>query len=217
MLRINSLRKLLAVPFALTLGAGAFATNAPDWVVGSYRLELSQEVKGTAQKLGMPEPYARILLRQDGTFSYASNNGGNVTGTSGTYDLSDHTIRLVANDEFPAQHVKSLSGKAGDGSIELDGLRYVKAGASLDVVGTWNVRSGLQVDRSIKMTFKQDHTFEFAGMSASSKGRYDIEGDKLTLTWTEVDGEAVEAGSMHKTIYLRDDCFFIDTYRYVRN
>jgi hypothetical protein len=202
----------------LALGVSAFAANTPDWIVGSYRLELSPDLKAAAQKMGMPEPYARIMLRPDNTFSYASNNAGNVTGTSGTFELSDHHIKLVANSLFPAQGVKSLSGDVKEGSLDIDGLHYVKAGANFDVVGTWNVKSGDQLDRSIKMVFKQDHTFEFSGMSATSKGRYEIEGDKLVLTWTEVDGEAVEPGSMHKTLSLRNDgCFFIDTYRYVRN
>jgi hypothetical protein len=208
----------IALLITLALGVSAFATNAPDWLVGSYRLELSSDLKAAAQKLGMPEPYARIMIRQDGTFSYASNSGGNVTGTSGILEVNDHAIRLVANERFPAQNVKSLAGKAVDGALEIDGLRYVKAVASFDVNGTWNVRNGDRVDRSIKMVFKENRTFEFNGMAASSKGRYELEGDKLTLIWTHVDGDAVEAGTMRKVLYLREDgSFFIDTYRYVKN
>lgn len=208
----------LALLFTLALGVSAFATNAPDWLVGTYRLELSNEVKSTAQKLGMPEPYARIMLRQDGTFSYASNSNGNVTGTSGTFELSDRTIRLVASNEFPAQHVKSLSGKVDQNSLELDGLKYIKAGSTFDVVGTWNVRSNGSLNKAIKMTFKSNHTFEFAGMAATSRGRYEVDGDRLILVWTEVDGDAVEDGSMRKTLYLHEDgTFNIDTYVYVKN
>lgn len=208
----------LALLFTLALGVSAFATNAPDWLVGTYRLELSQEVKTTAQKLGMPEPYARIMLRQDGTFSYASNSNGNVTGASGTFELTDKSIRLIATNEFPAQHVKTLSGRADQNGLEIDGLKYIKAGGSFDVVGTWNVRSDNgNVNRGIKMVFKPNRTFEFAGMAATSKGRYTIEGDRLVLIWTEVDGEAVDDGSMQKTLILREDgTFKIDTYVYVR-
>jgi hypothetical protein len=202
----------------LALAVGAFASSAPDWIVGSYRLDLSPDLKAAAQKLGVPEPYARIMLRPDGTFSYASNRGGSITGTSGTFEVADKTIRLVATDRFPAENVKSLNGKLEDGAIDIDGQHYVKAGANLDVVGTWNVRNGDRIDKSIKMVFNSNHTFEFAGMAATSKGRYEIEGDKLVLTWTEVDGEAVEPGTMHKTLQLRDDgSFFIDTYRYTKN
>ncbi len=207
----------IALLVTLALGVSAFASNAPDWLVGSYRLELSSDLKAAAQKLGVPEPYARIMLRPDGTFSYASNKSGNITGTNGTFEVNDHAIRLVANDVFPGQNVKSLSGKADDGALEIDGLRYVKAGANVSVTGTWNVRSGDNIDKSIKMTFKEDHTFEFSGMAATSKGRYDVEGDKLTLTWTEVDREAVEPGTMKKVLFLRaDGSFYIDTYRYVK-
>lgn len=207
----------IALLLTLALGVSAFASNAPQWLVGSYRLQLSPELKSAAQKLGVAEPYARILLRTDGTFTYASNNGGSVTGASGSYEFDDHHLKLVANDLFPAQGVKSLSGTADEAGLDLEGLHYAKANSNFDLVGTWFVRSGAQIDKSIKMIFKDNHTFEFSGMAASSKGKYDIEGDKLTFTWTEVDGEAVEAGSMHKTIFLRDDCFFIDSYRYVRN
>src|ERR1044072_5238932 len=207
--------KPIALLFTLALGASVFATNAPDWVVGTYRLELSNDVKTTAQKLGMPEPYVRIMLRQDGTFSYASNSGGNVTGTSGTFELTDKAIRLIATNEFPAQHLKSLSGRIDQNALEIDGLKYVKAGGSFDVVGTWNVRSGATINKGIKMTFKPNHTFEFAGMAATSKGRYTLEGDKLVLIWTEVDGESVDDGSMQKVIMLHEDgTFNIDTYLY---
>ncbi len=215
----------IALLLTLALGVSAFASNAPDWLVGSYRLELSSEVKTTVQKLGAPEPYARIMLRPDGTFSYASNASGNVTGANGTFELNERKIRLVANDTFPAQGVKTLSGKVEDNALEIDGLRYVKAGSSpqkasacsLDILGTWNVRTGDFVDKSIKMVFKDNHTFEFSGMAATSKGKFELEGDRLTLIWTEVDGEAVEPGSMRKAILLRDDYFFIDTYRYVKS
>jgi len=218
----------IAMLLTLALGISAFASNAPDWIVGSYRLELTPDLKAAVQKLGVPEPYARIMLRPDGTFSYASNNAGNVSGTNGKFELNDHKIRLIANDRFPVQGVKSLSGSADENALDIDGLHYVKARvlpsipnatsvSNVDLVGTWNVRSGDQIDRSIKMTFSGNHTFEFEGMQATSKGRYDIDGDKLTLSWTEVDGEAVEPGRMHKVITLRDDgCFFIDTYQYVK-
>ncbi|HVT14140.1 MAG TPA: hypothetical protein VHE55_17900 [Fimbriimonadaceae bacterium] len=223
----------IALLLSLAMGASALASNAPDWLVGSYKLELTPDLKAAVQKLGMPEPYARIMLRDDGTFSYAANNGGNVSGANGTYEFADHKIKLTAANLFPAQNVKSLSGKAGDDGLEIDGLHYVKVKVdsdrsiapspvrtlkTFDVVGTWYVQSGDRPDKSIKMVFKDNHTFEFAGMAASSKGRFDLDGDKLTLTWTEVDGEAVEPGAMHKVIYLHEDgSFNIDTYRYQKN
>lgn len=201
--------------FTLALGASALAGGVPDWVVGAYRLELPAEVKTANQKLGIPEAYSRIMLRPDGTFTYASNVGGSVSAASGTYDLKENTITLVANDRFPIQNTKSLAGHAEGGRLDLDGLRYERVGTA-NVLGTWNVKSGNFLDRSISMTFKDNHTFEFAGMTATSKGRYEIEGDRLTLIWTEVDGEAVEVGTMRKTISVREDGFSIDTYRYVR-
>jgi hypothetical protein len=211
----------LLLTFAL--GVSAFASNAPDWVVGSYKLELTPDLKAATQKLSMPEPYARIMLRPDGTFSYASNNAGNVTGTNGTFEVNDHKIKLVANDLFPAQQVKSLSGRAEEGALEIEGLRYVKAGTSaptgagFDVTGTWNVSESGQVNRSIKMTFNANRTFEFSGMAATSKGRFEVDGAKLTLVWTQVDGEPVEPGTMRKVLFLRGDgTFNIDSYRYVR-
>jgi len=212
----------------LALGVSALAGNAPDWVVGSYRLELTPDLKEAAQKLGVPEPYARIMLRPDGTFSYASNNAGNISGTNGTFELTNHDIRLIASDKFPVQNVKTLSGKASENALDINGLHYVKAGVdpvkpnaapvpNFDMTGTWHVRSGDQLDRSIKMVFKDNHTFEFACIDASSKGRFDIDGNKLTLTWTEVDGTAVEAGRMKKVVNVHDDgSFFIDTYQYVK-
>jgi hypothetical protein len=207
----------------LAIAVSSLASNAPDWVVGSYKLELSSDVKGTTQKLGMAEPYARIMLRADGTFSYASNNAGSVTATNGTFEVSDHKIKLVANDVFPAQQVKSLSGKAEQGALDIDGLHYVKVGsmavtgAGFGLTGTWNVSDSGQVNKSIKMIFKPNNTFEFSGMAATSKGRFELDGAKLTLVWTAVDGEPVEVGSIKKVLWLREDgSFNIDTYRYVR-
>ncbi len=196
----------------LALSVSAFSSPSPDWLVGSYRLELSSELKATAQKLGMTEPYARFLIRPDGTFTYASNNNGAISATTGTVEVKDQQIHFIANGQFPRQGVKDLYGRSDNGALLVDGLRYVRSG-SVDVVGTWNVRN----DKSTRMVFKANKTFEFACVGATSRGKYELDGDKLTLIWTEVDGEAVEFGSMRKTIALREDgSFSIDTYRYVK-
>lgn len=205
--------KQAALLAAISFSSLALA-DGPDSVAGSYRLELSPEVKSTAQKLGMPEPYVRILLRNDGTFSYASNANGSVSGASGTFQVSDNQVRLNANGVFPAQKVKTLVGNTDRGGMTIDGLHFVRAG-SFDINGTWTVHSNGVEDRSIKMVFNQNGTFQFVCVGASSKGRYELNGDQVTLVWTEVDGEAVAAGSMRKSLYLREDgSFNIDTFRY---
>lgn len=199
--------KALALVSALALVGSAFALGG-DAVAGSYVLE------------GTPS-YARILLRADGTFSYASNVQGAVTGTSGKFEIADHHIILVAKHQFPAQGVKSLRGDSIDGALVIDGLRYVRSDGqaaaapvrTVDLVGTWTLPN----NKAIRIVFRDNHTFEFAGMAASSKGKYSVDGRQLTLIWSEVDGEAVSVGSMRKVITVRDDgTFNIDTYHYVK-
>lgn len=207
--------KPVAFLAALAVSVSAFATG-PDNVAGSYRLELSSELRSTAQKLGMAEPYVRILLRPDGTFSYASNTNGNIAGASGTFEVNDRQVRLNASGLFPSQNVKTLVANADRDGLTIDGLHFVKAG-SVDIRGSWTVRSNGVEDKSIKMVFNNNGTFQFTCVGATSKGKFEIDNDRVTLVWTEVDGEAVASGSMRKTIYLREDgSFNIDTFRYER-
>lgn len=200
--------KAFALVSAFVLVGGALATGG-DSVAGSYLLQGSSS-------------YARILLRGDGTFSYASNVQGAVTGTSGKFTIVEHRITLIAKHEFPAQGVKSLAGDALDDALVIDGGRYVKSGSQtaptvvrpIDLVGTWT----LPDNKSIRIVFRDNQTFEFSGMAASSRGKYSVQGRQLTLIWSEVDGEPVAVGTMRKVIAVRDDgTFNIDTYHYVKS
>ena len=52
----------------------------------------------------------------------------------------------------------------------------------------------------------------------TSEGTWSIKDGAIELVWTKVDGEDVEPGTMHKTLWVSDDgaSFKIDTYVYER-
>ncbi len=183
---------------------------------GTWRLNLSPELKSAAQKLGMPEPSAEIVLKDDLTFSSTSSSASGVFGCRGQFEVHDGYITLSAEKEFPIQKQKSLKADIeSNNAIVIDGLRYVRGG-NYSVEGTWTLhRDGLD-DGSVKFQFKKDGTFVFTGPGYGSAGKYSCDGGSFTLIWTEVDGEKVEEGSMKKTIYLGADGFQVDTYHYCR-
>ncbi len=183
---------------------------------GTWRLDLSPELRSAAQKLGVPEPSAELVLREDQTFSHTSSNATGVYGCRGKFDVNEGYLVLNANDQFPLQKQKSLRADvASTNSLLIDGMRYVRAG-NYSVEGTWTLHRGDREDGSIRFVFHKDGRFVFSGPGYGSAGHYESNGSSITLIWSEVDGEKVEEGTMRKTLFLNADGFAIDTYHYAK-
>jgi hypothetical protein len=183
---------------------------------GTWRLDLSPELKQAAVKLGMPEPSAEFVLRDDQSFTHTASNASGVFGCRGQFEVRDGYLLLNAQDQFPVQKMKSLRADVqSSNSLMIDGLRYVRSGAT-SIDGTWTLHRGESEDGSIRFVFKKDGTFVFAGPGYGSAGHYECNGSAVTLIWNEVDGEKVDDGSMRKTLLVGPDGFMVDTYHYCK-
>jgi hypothetical protein len=90
--------------------------------------------------------------------------------------------------------------------------------ADFSIVGEWTVRKNGTEIPSIRMVFDGDGNFTFKGMGAKSMGKYQVHDCCVTLTWTQVDDDQVEFGTMKKDVPISPDggSFLIDVYRYER-
>ncbi|HEY3783272.1 MAG TPA: hypothetical protein VGL56_19505 [Fimbriimonadaceae bacterium] len=197
---------------ALSMALSGSGSTANAELVGTWRVQLSPEVRETAKKMGMPEPQAQFIFNADKTFAFTSSAGGNSKNSNGTYELSDHAIKLLAlNNDWPSDQVVELR----DHALNVNGLRYVKQDAT-SIAGLWTLRTDSGEDRSIKIQFDKEGNFSFTGQFATSKGHYTLDGDSVNLVWTEIDGEKVD-GNVHKTVPLTPDGVLkIDTFRYMK-
>jgi Domain of unknown function (DUF5004) len=198
---------------ALSMALSGSGSKAAAELVGTWRVQLSPEVRDVAKKMGMPEPQAQFTFNADKTFAFTSSAAGALKNSSGTYELSDHAVKLLAmNNDWPSAQVVELKE---DHSLNVNGLKYVKQDAT-SIAGVWTLRTDSGEDRSIKIAFDKDGNFSFTGQFATSKGRYTVDGDSVNLVWTEIDGDKVE-GSVHKTVSISTDGVLrIDTFRYMR-
>src|SRR5437868_14077233 len=85
---METITYLAALTLALTGAPGKSGTASP--IVGTWRAQVSQEVREVARKMGLPEPQAQFTFREDNTFSYTSSG----KSFSGTYDFAEHALRL---------------------------------------------------------------------------------------------------------------------------
>lgn len=195
---------------SLGMSSGSGSTTANRAVVGTWKVQLSQEVKDVARKVGTPEPRAQLVLNQDYSFSYTSNSGT----CKGKYQLLDHNVKLLSDN--PAWPTAGLNAELIGKELVADGMHYVRVEA-VSVVGTWTVRTTAGENRSIKIVFKADGNFVFSSPNATSCGKYRVDSGQIFLKWTEVDGAPVEF-DMHKTLTLSEegDSFSIDSFRYGR-
>lgn len=192
--------------FALALVGGS-ERSLNSALVGTWRVQVSQEVLDVAHKMGLPEPEAQFVFKDDNTFSFTSPG----KKFSGTYLINQHNLALLSLSE-------KLSGelKNGNAELDLDGLVY-KRQSMAPLVGTWVLRNGTNEDAVTKVVFKADGTFQFTGFSTCSKGKYVAEDNSVRFEWTEVDDEPVTPGSIHKSFpFNSDGSLQIDTFKYVR-
>jgi len=194
---------------------GATSPSAQTFA-GTWRLSLSPDLKVAAQKLGVPEPTAEVVLKDDGSFSSTQSSASGVFGCRGQFEVHDNYLVLNADKEFPVQKTRTLKADVeSPNAIVIDGMRYVRGG-NFSVEGSWTLQRGDSEEKSIRFEFRKNGTFVFSGPGYGSAGKYTCDGGSFTLIWTEVDGEKVEEGSMRKTIQLGPDGFQVDTYRYAR-
>lgn len=186
----------------------ALSTFAADDFVGAYRLVVPDEVRSLAKMAGKQEPSGWLRLNKGRRFLFEDGT----LKREGDYRVEGGQLTL----SFPDR--AEMSGQLSEKGIKFGGL-YYELQSSVDLVGTWVVRKGELPDRSIKLTFKKDGSFQFVCVGAKSAGKYQLENGKLVLLWTTVDSEPVELGSMRKELRLSSDggSFDIDSYHYVKD
>ena len=96
-------------------------------------------------------------------------------------------------------------------------LSVVAMAATRNVSGTWMVTSNGKANPGMKLVLSPQGGFKFIGSNYSSSGKYKVQGDKIELVWTKVDGQSVKPGSMKRALVLApDNTFKIDQYTYAR-
>lgn len=182
--------------------------HAVEPAAGRYRLRVSEESARNALLTGKAAPKAKLALRADGTFDLQSDGAVR----HGRYRIDEATIVLTTDngDQF--------RGALKDGTVVLEGLAFERV-APQDPCGTWTVRRNGLEDRSMRMELKKDGTFRFVMTGATSEGTWTIVDGAVALVWTKIDGDAVEAGTVHKNIPIDEEgvSIQIDTYRYERS
>lgn len=181
--------------------------HAGEPAVGRYRLHVSEDAARTALLTGKAAPKARLALRPDGTFDLQTEG----TTRHGHYKADDATIVLTA-DNGDVFH-----GTVKDGQVTLEGLAFERI-EPISPVGAWTVRRNGLEDRSMRLEFKKDGTFSFKMVGATSEGTWSLVNGSIQLVWTKIDGDDVEAGTVHKAIGMDDEgvSVQIDTFRYER-
>jgi hypothetical protein len=168
---------------------------------------VSEEAKGLALLSGQPAPMGCLAISEGHKFVLDTNINQKVIHRTGDYDIDGEDLTLNFGTDL------HLKGKVrDDGLIELVGLKFVHKVATGSVVGIWKVKN---VDA--RMEFCTDGTFKFKCTGAKSAGTYKFDGSAIVLTWTSIDGEAVDPDTMHKTLLVDDQgTFFIDNYHYAK-
>jgi hypothetical protein len=71
------------------------------------------------------------------------------------------------------------------------------------VIGTWLLNGK---DANNKWVFYKDDKFLFKGAMSSSRGTWSTDGKKVSLVWTEIDGQPVtKKGSVKGSYPLKED------------
>lgn len=202
-------QKWFAVALACSLSGAAFChdTRSHEVSSGSYRLLVSDESRSLAKLAGQPIPAGSLTITNEHQFVFDTNIGRRITHREGRVDGDGDGLTLSFGSDLHMQgHLLD------DGSLDIEGLHFARRETG-SVVGRWHVN---KMDASIE--FRDDGTFKFKCTGATSEGRYKTDGGIITLTWTAVDGEAVEPDTMHKKLILDDEgTFWIDNYHYKKD
>ncbi len=207
-------KKLLMLTILAACGiANADVGALTPWrLAGTWQMVVPIETADLVRKMGLQEPKATLSLAADKSFKYTAVSGGQKLHQSGKFELKSGAIWLYG-DKDAWTRVANYSNEG----LDIDGLKFVKD-ISIELPGKWILTRGGSLDLSVNVTFTKDGNFSFQCSNATSKGKYLIEGNTLTFTWTEVDGDKVELGSMRKTITFEDDgAFKVDQFRYIKS
>ncbi len=199
----------LAVALACSLSGTALChdTHSHEVTSGSYRLLVSDESRSLAKLAGQPIPAGSLTITEDHLFVFDTNIGRRITHREGRVDAAGEDVTLTFGDDL---HMRGHLME--DGSLDVEGLHFARRETG-SVVGKWRVN---KMDASIE--FFREGTFKFRCTGASSEGTYKVDGGIIQLTWTAVDGEAVEPDTMHKKLLLDDEgTFWIDNYHYKKD
>ena len=174
---------------------------------GSYRLIVSEESRSLAQLAGEPIPAGSLAITDAHQFTFDTNIGKRLTHREGRVDMDGEDITLSFGDNL---HMKGRM--LDDGSLDISGLHFARRDTG-SILGVWHVK---KMDATLE--FLKDGNFHFKCTGAKSAGTYKVDGGIVTLTWSTVDGEAVDPDTMHKKLILDDEgTFWIDNYHYKRD
>ena len=181
--------------------------HADEPLTGKFRLHVPDEALRLAKVTGKAAPSGRLVLLAEGRFDLDTE--GSIR--HGRYRTDDGKLVLSVEDGV------ELRGERKGDKVIVEGLEFERE-APMDLKGLWTVhRNGLE-EKGLKMDLKADGKFKFSMAGATSEGTWSVIDAKLLLVWSKIDGEDVEAGTVHKEILVSEDgaSFKIDTYRYER-
>jgi hypothetical protein len=89
---------------------------------------------------------------------------------------------------------------------------------SRHMLGTWVVLADGKENAAMRVVFREDGSFSFAGSNFASTGNFRLEEGTLRLVWASVDGTRVTPGTMKAAYALSEgkDSFVVDRYTYVK-
>jgi hypothetical protein len=196
--------------FTLVVVLGCAALSARATLSGSYALELSPEARSLCRLLGMPEPAAHLVLKGDGSFAYTARTGARELQQRGRFRQRNDLVEFTFTTPSPV----FSAARYRDGRLLVDGMTFLRQDPP--IAGLWTLRQNGREVRAVRVWFDRDGTFRFVAYDASSRGRYRLEGRRLTFVWTEIDGAPVE-GDVRQTVeMLTPNAFQIGEFRYER-
>lgn len=82
------------------------------------------------------------------------------------------------------------------------------------VTGRWMLNGSV---RAVQFNLKQDGTFEYRGYGSESKGRWNVEGARIRLRWTQVDSVPVDARKTTALYPVAAGALVIGRFEYRKN
>ena len=80
------------------------------------------------------------------------------------------------------------------------------------IIGTWLLNGK---DTNNKWVFSKDDKFHFKGAMSSSKGTWSTDGQRISLVWSEIDGQPVQKGKIKGSYpLLEDGSFQVDNFNF---
>ena len=204
-------------PTVASLGGSAASVHAPA-LAGNWRLVVPPELRQLAGQVNLGDVTAELTFKGDGSFVYVAD-GAKKTTYRGKYTLFGNEFllaRVRSGDNWPTGWSDQARGNLGSGgSLTLEGLSYGRNNTE-QLIGLWV----LQGDKGTRFELRKDGTFLFKslGSKAESKGRWEANGGRLKLQYTEVDGEKVDFDMRSKADVADTlDLFVVSgRFRYVR-